>query len=281
MYPCIQARRSNQEHRPVGLGVQGLADVFQRMWLAFDSDEAREINREIFETIYYSSVEQSCNLAEVYGPYASFHGSPAFCGQFQMDLWGVDRSTLSRRHDWDWLENRVALYGLRNSLLVSCMPTASTAQILGNTECIEPCTTNVYTRRTLAGEFVVVNRYMQRLFQECGLWDKPWCKEGILGGRGSVQDLPIPQIFKDMFKTAWEIKQRVIVDMAADRGPFICQSQSMNLFFENPDATVLTRALFYAWNRGLKTGSYYIRSKPATNAQAVTVQETTCESCSG
>ena len=281
MYPCIQARRSNQEHRPVGLGVQGLADVFQRMWLAFDSDEAREINREIFETIYYSSVEQSCNLAEVYGPYASFHGSPAFCGQFQMDLWGVDRSTLSLRHDCDWLENRVALYGLRNSLLVSCMPTASTAQILGNTECIEPCTTNVYTRRTLAGEFVVVNRYMQRLFQECGLWDKPWCKEGILGGRGSVQDLPIPQIFKDMFKTAWEIKQRVIVDMAADRGPFICQSQSMNLFFENPDATVLTRALFYAWNRGLKTGSYYIRSKPATNAQAVTVQETTCESCSG
>ena len=280
-YPTPETRRSNAMHRPMGIGVQGLADLFQQMWISFDSDEAREVNREIFETIYFSAVSASNELAEAYGAYETFVDSPAFQGQFQPDLWGVDRDSLSKRHDWDRLETRVGLYGLRNSLLVSCMPTASTAQILGNTECIEPCTSNVYTRRTLAGEFVVVNRYMQRIFEACGIWNKPWCREGLLADRGSVQSLPIPQIFKEMFKTAWEIKQRALVDLAADRGPFICQSQSMNLFFENPDPTVLTRALFYAWHKGLKTGSYYIRSKPASNAQAVTVDESKCESCSG
>ncbi|MCS7036409.1 MAG: ribonucleoside-diphosphate reductase subunit alpha [Saprospiraceae bacterium] len=269
-YPIPQAERSNRRHRPIGLGVQGLADTFILLGLPFDSEEARRLNRDIFEAIYFAAVTESCNLAEKYGPYETFAGSPMSQGLFQFDLWGVQPSD---RWDWEGLRERVKRVGVRNSLLVAPMPTASTSQILGNNECFEPYTSNLYTRRTLAGEHIVVNKHLMRDLVRLGLWDEEM-REAIMAANGSVQGIEaIPKEVRDIYKTAYEISQKVILDMAAERGAFICQSQSLNVFMESPTFAKLSSMHFYAWQKGLKTGMYYLRSKAATDPIKFTLSD--------
>jgi ribonucleoside-diphosphate reductase alpha subunit len=269
-YPVPEARRSNMRHRPIGIGVQGLADTFILMRHPFDSVEAKVLNREIFETIYYAALTASKDLAKAEGPYETYAGSPISKGIMQFDMWNV---TPSDRWEWDVLRDEIKQHGVRNSLLVAPMPTASTAQILGNNECFEPYTSNIYTRRVLSGEFVVVNKYLLRDLVKLGLWGDEM-KNKIIAANGSVQHIPeIPQNLKDLYKTAWEISQKVIIDMAADRGAFICQSQSLNVFMENPNFAKLTSMHFHAWKSGLKTGMYYLRTKAATDAIKFTVDK--------
>lgn len=267
-YPVPEARRSNMRHRPIGIGVQGLADAFLLMRLPFDSDAARELNRDIFEAIYFAAVTASAELAEILGPYETFEGSPISQGKFQFDLWNV---APSKRWDWEALRARVMKSGVRNSLLIAPMPTASTSQILGNNECFEPYTSNIYSRRVLSGEFAVVNRHLMRDLIARGLWNEEM-KQKLIIQNGSVQNIrEIPDDLKELYKTVWEIKQRVLINMAADRGAFICQSQSLNLFIDQPSYNKLTSMHFYAWELGLKTGMYYLRTKPAADAIKFTV----------
>lgn len=268
-YPVEEARRSNMRHRPIGIGVQGLADAFILMRMPFESDEARALNAEIFEAIYYGAVLESMNVAKEHGPYETFKGSPISRGIFQFDMWGVKPSG---RFDWDKLRAEVMEHGVRNSLLLAPMPTASTSQILGNNECFEPYTSNIYTRRVLSGEFIVVNKHLLRDLVQLGLWSDSM-KNSIISENGSVQNIPgIPTEIKELYKTVWEIKQRTLIDMAAERGAFICQSQSLNLFVAEPNNAKLTSMHFYAWERGLKTGMYYLRTKPAAQAIKFTVE---------
>lgn len=269
-YPVIEARNSNMRHRPIGLGVQGLADAFVMLRMPFDSTEARDLNKEIFETIYYAAMTASKDLAMEHGPYETYEGSPVSKGEFQFDMWGV---TPSARWEWDVLKEEVKKYGVRNSLLVAPMPTASTSQILGNNECFEPFTSNVYKRGTLSGEFIIVNKYLLRDLVKLGLWNDAM-KNKIIAANGSIQDIPeIPQNIKELYKTVWEISQKAIIDMAADRGAYIDQSQSLNLFMQNPNAAKLTSMHFYAWKKGLKTGMYYLRTKAAADAIKFTVEK--------
>lgn len=268
-YPVEEARRSNLRHRPIGIGVQGLADVFILLRMPFESAEARQLNRDIFETIYFAACTASMELARKEGPYSTFAGSPASQGKLQFDLWGVEPSS---RWNWAELKAQIQRYGLRNSLLVAPMPTASTSQILGNNECFEPYTSNIYTRRVLSGEFIVVNKYLLRDLVDLGIWNET-LKNKIIAANGSIQNIPeIPDHIKALYKTVWEIKQRTLIDMAADRGAFICQSQSLNLFLENPTYAKLTSMHFYAWKKGLKTGMYYLRTKAAADAIKFTVE---------
>ncbi|WP_186756123.1 ribonucleoside-diphosphate reductase subunit alpha [Echinicola salinicaeni] len=270
-YPVEEARKSNFRHRPIGIGVQGLADAFILLRMPFDSEEAAGLNEDIFETIYYAAMETSMELAKDHGTYETYEGSPVSKGQFQFDLWGV--TPKSGRWNWAELKERVSKYGVRNSLLVAPMPTASTSQILGNNECFEPYTSNIYTRRTLSGEFVVVNKHLMRDLIRLGLWNDNM-KNRLIAANGSVQDMPeVPQNIKDLYKTVWEISQKVVINMAADRGAYICQSQSMNVFMQEPNFGKLTSMHFYAWKKGLKTGMYYLRSKAATSAIQFTVDK--------
>ncbi len=268
-YPVPEAKNSNMRHRPIGLGVQGLADAFIQLRLPFDSEEAKTLNSEIFETIYYAAMTASKDLAKEDGAYESYEGSPVSKGIFQFDLWDVQPSS---RWEWNVLKEEVAKYGVRNSLLLAPMPTASTSQILGNNECFEPYTSNIYTRRVLSGEFIVVNKHLLRDLTDLGLWNDD-LKNKLMANNGSVQDIDeIPANLKELYKTVWEIKQKSIIDMAADRGAFICQSQSLNLFIESPNFAKLTSMHFYAWKKGLKTGMYYLRTKAARDAIKFTVQ---------
>jgi ribonucleoside-diphosphate reductase alpha subunit len=275
-YPVETARKSNMRHRPIGLGVQGLADVFILCRYAFDSDEAKEMNARIFETMYHASLEASCELAAVEGSYETFEGSPASQGILQFDMWEGETKL---HYDWDALKERIKEKGLRNSLLMAPMPTASTAQILGNNECFEPYTTNIYLRRTLAGEFVVVNKHLVEDLKKIGLWSKDM-KDLMVKAGGSIQNITdIPDDIKNLYRTVWEIKMKDVIDMAADRGRFIDQSQSMNLFMESPTLSKLSSMHMYAWKQGLKTGMYYLRSK----AKARPIQfslEPECVACS-
>jgi ribonucleoside-diphosphate reductase alpha subunit len=277
-YPVETARRSNMKHRPIGLGVQGLADVFILCGLPFDCEDSRTLNAHIFETMYHAALEASSELAEVDGSYESFEGSPASQGILQPDMWEGD-TKFSGRYDWDAMRERVKTKGLRNSLLMAPMPTASTAQILGNNECFEPYTTNIYLRRTLAGEFVVVNKHLVEDLKRVGLWSKEM-KDLMVKAGGSIQNIvDIPEDIKKLYKTVWEISQKWIIQMAADRGRFIDQSQSMNLFMESPTMSKLSSMHMYAWKSGLKTGMYYLRSK----AKARPIQfslEPECVACS-
>ena len=270
-YPVIEARNSNMRHRPIGLGVQGLADAFIMLRMPFDSEEARELNKEIFETIYYGAMEASMELATVDGPYQTYKGSPVSKGIFQFDMWGV--TPKSGRWDWYGLKKKVKANGVRNSLLVAPMPTASTSQILGNNECFEPYTTNIYTRRTLSGEFIVVNKHLLKDLIALNLWDESM-KNRLIAANGSVQDIAeIPQNIKDLYRTVWEISQKSILDMAAERGAYICQSQSLNVHIQEPNFGKLTSMHFHAWKAGLKTGMYYLRTKAAASAIQFTVDK--------
>ena len=276
-YPTECAQRSNMRHRPIGLGVQGLADVFAKLNVPFESDEARKINQYIFETIYHASVTESVALAKETGPYETFDGSPASQGLLQFDLWEGE-TQFSGMWNWTKLKQDVKKFGMRNSLLVAPMPTASTSQILGNNECFEPYTTNIYLRRTLAGEFVVVNKHLVAKLKELGLWSKVM-KDKMIAHSGSVQSIPeIPDDVKQVYKTVWEISQRSIIDMAADRARFVDQSQSMNLFVENPTVSKLSSIHMYTWKKGLKTGMYYLRTKAKSKAIQFTLEP--CKSCS-
>lgn len=267
-YPVEEARRSNFRHRPIGLGVQGLADAFILMRYPFDSDEAKALNRDIFETIYFAACESSMELATQHGAYETFAGSPASKGILQFDMWNVSPSA---RWNWDKLKSEIVKNGLRNSLLLAPMPTASTSQILGNNECFEPYTSNIYSRRVLSGEFAVVNKHLMKDLVDMGIWNEG-LKNKILAGNGSIQQIrEIPDELKALYKTVWEIKQKDLIDMAADRGAFICQSQSLNLFIEAPNFAKLTSMHFYAWKKGLKTGMYYLRTKAAAEAVKFTV----------
>jgi ribonucleoside-diphosphate reductase alpha chain len=270
-YPIPEAERSNKRHRPVGLGVQGLSDVFAMLNLAWESPEAAELNRRIFAHIYYAAVAASVDLAAAEGPYETFIGSPASKGQLQFDLWNVE-PLQDEGLDWTDLAVAVKRTGLRNSLLMAPMPTASTSQILGNCECIEPYATHIFTRRTLAGEFIIINKHLVKALLERGLWS-PQLKDAIIGNNGSVFGLAtVPEDIQRVFKTVWEIKQKTLIDMAADRGPYICQSQSLNLFLSDPDYKKLSSMHFYAWRKGLKTGIYYLRTRAAAQAQKFTVE---------
>jgi len=273
-YPVIEAQNSNMRHRPIGLGVQGLADAYILLGLPFESEEARALNREIFETIYYASMTASKDLAKIEGPYETFAGSPVSKGIFQYDMWNV---TPTNRWEWDVLKEEVKQYGVRNSLLLAPMPTASTAQILGNNECFEPYTSNIYTRRVLSGEFIIVNKHLLKDLVKAGLWNKDM-RQKIMQANGSVQNInEVPQNLKDLYKTAWEISQKAIIDQAADRGAYICQSQSLNIFMENANFGKLTSMHFYGWEKGLKTGMYYLRTKAATDAIKFTIEKTVAE----
>ncbi len=270
-YPVPEAKYSNMRHRPIGIGVQGLADAFCMLRLPFDSPESRLLNKEIFETIYFAAMTASKDLAKLEGPYETFKGSPVSKGIFQFDMWGVTPD--SGRWNWMELKKEVKKHGVRNSLLLAPMPTASTSQILGNNECFEPFTSNIYTRRTLSGEFIVVNKYLLKDLIKKGLWNENM-KNRLIEANGSIQNIPnIPQEMKELYKTVWEISQRAIIDMAADRGAFICQSQSMNVHIQEPNFGKLTSMHFYAWKKGLKTGMYYLRTKAATDAIKFTVQK--------
>jgi ribonucleoside-diphosphate reductase alpha subunit len=270
-YPVPEAERSNKRHRPIGIGVQGLADTFLMLRMPFESEEARKLNEEIFETIYFAAVTASMELAKQYGPYETFKGSPMSKGIFQFDMWGVEPK--SGRWDWASLKKEVKQYGVRNSLLIAPMPTASTSQILGNNESFEPYTSNIYTRRVLSGEFIVVNKHLLKDLVKLGLWNENM-KNKLIAENGSVQNIPeIPQHIKDLYKTVWEIKQRVLIDMAADRGPYICQSQSLNIYMQDVNFAKLTSMHFYAWKKGLKTGMYYLRTKAAADAIKFTVEK--------
>jgi ribonucleoside-diphosphate reductase alpha chain len=269
-YPIPEAKNSNMRHRPIGIGVQGLADAFILMRYPFESEEAKQLNIDIFETIYYAAMTASKDLAKELGPYETFAGSPLSKGIFQFDMWNVKPSS---RWEWDVLREEVIRFGARNSLLLAPMPTASTSQILGNNECFEPYTTNIYTRRVLSGEFTVVNKHLLIDLVKRNLWNAD-LKNKIIASNGSVQGIAeIPEDLKELYKTVWEIKQRAIIDMAADRGAFICQSQSLNLFIAEPNFAKLTSMHFYAWEKGLKTGMYYLRTKPATQAIKFTVDK--------
>ena len=285
-YSVPETELSNKRHRPMGLGVQGLADVYAKMGIAFDSPEAKQLNRDIFETLYYGAMITSNQLAIETAPYSTFKGSPLSEGKFQFDLWGVQPSD---RYDWQTLRENVMRDGVANSLLIALMPTASTSQILGNNECFEPITSNMYTRRTIAGDFIVINKYLVKDLMKLELWNVDM-KNEIIANNGSVQNISsIPQNIKDLYKTVWEIKQKVLIDQSIDRGPFICQTQSLNLFFEEPNHNMLTSAFFHGWKNGLKTGSYYIRTRPKAQAQQFTIDPTkkveetkyeVCEMCS-
>lgn len=269
-YPIPEAQNSNFRHRPIGIGVQGLADAFLLMRFPFDSEEARALNRDIFETIYYAAVSESTIMAEESGAYESFTGSPASQGILQFDMWGVQPS---KRYDWEGMKARVIKSGMRNSLLLAPMPTASTSQILGNNECFEPYTSNIFTRRTLSGEFIIVNKHLLKDLIGLELWNEDM-RQKIMASNGSIQHIPeIPQHIKDLYKTTWEISMKAIIDMAADRGAYICQSQSLNLFVENPNFGKLSSMHFYAWQKGLKTGMYYLRTKAAVDPIKFTLDE--------
>ncbi len=269
-YPVVEAKNSNMRHRPIGIGVQGLADAFILMRYPFESEEARQLNKDIFETIYYAAMTASKDLAIKEGPYSTYEGSPISQGIFQFDMWGVKPSD---RWEWDVLREEVKKHGVRNSLLLAPMPTASTSQILGNNECFEPYTTNIYNRRVLSGEFIVVNKHLLMDLVKMNLWNSDM-KNKVIASNGSIQHIPeIPQDIKDLYKTVWEIKQRTVIDMAADRGAFICQSQSLNLFIAEPNFAKLTSMHFYAWEKGLKTGMYYLRTRPAASAIKFTVEK--------
>jgi ribonucleoside-diphosphate reductase alpha chain len=270
-YPIIEAQNSNMRHRPIGIGVQGLADAFIMMRYPFDSEPAMKLNKDIFETIYYAAMKTSIELAKEEGPYSSFQGSPLSKGIFQFDMWNVDPG--NSRHDWESLRAEVMKHGARNSLLLAPMPTASTSQILGNNECFEPYTSNIYIRRVNSGDFIIVNKHLLNDLVDLGIWSEK-LKNKIIAEDGSVQNIDeIPKHIKELYKTVWEIKQRVIIDMAADRGAFICQSQSMNIHLQNPDNRMLTGMHLYAWEKGLKTGTYYLRSKASTGAKQITIDK--------
>lgn len=303
-YPTEKAKRSNKLHRPIGIGVQGLADAFFLMNVPYHSEAAKQINIDIFETIYHAALERSLELSRErcemvkyaktptfeiteeelamkiqnssYGSYSSFVGSPASFGKLQFDLWEQNPG----RYDWDGLKQEIVTFGLRNSLLVAPMPTASTSQILGFNECFEPITGNIYSRRTLAGEFVVVNQYLMRELIDLGLWNES-LKNNIIENKGSIQHLDLPKYILDKYKIVWEIPMRHLIDMSADRGKYICQSQSLNLWVEDPNYNILTSMHFYSWSKGLKTGCYYLRRKPKHTAQQFTIEpEVECEMCS-
>ncbi len=268
-YPVPEAERSNLRHRPIGIGIQGLADAFILLRYPFESDEAQALNREVFETIYYASMTASKDLAKLDGSYESYAGSPVSKGIFQYDMWDVQPTN---RWEWDILKEEVAKYGVRNSLLLAPMPTASTSQVLGNNECFEPYTSNIYLRRVLSGEFPIVNKHLLRDLVDLGIWNEN-LKNKIITANGSIQGIvEIPDNIKELYKTVWEIRQRTIIDMAADRGAYICQSQSLNIFMESPNMAKLTSMHFYAWKKGLKTGMYYLRTKAAADAIKFTVQ---------
>lgn len=269
-YPVETAKRSNMKHRPIGLGVQGLADVFILLGLPFDSPEAQKLNAEIFETIYFAALQESNELAKEEGTYESYEGSPVSKGVLQPDMWGVTEMPGGDRHGWSALRESIAKHGVRNSLLVAPMPTASTSQILGNNECFEPYTSNIYARRVLSGEFTVVNQHLLSDLTEMGLWD-PTLKNSLISDNGSVVNLDIPDNLKAIYKTVWEIKQRILVDMAAARGAFIDQSQSFNVHMSDANSGKLTSLHFHAWKSGLKTGMYYLRSRAAADAIKFTV----------
>ena len=288
-YPTAETQNSNMKHRPVGLGVQGLADVFAMMRLPWSSKEAADLNREIFENIYYAAVYESQEIAyetpgaayhyQSIGTYSTFKGSPASKEQLQFDLWG-QQPTQTPYLNWKDLKGRMSIYGLRNSLLIAPMPTASTSQILGNNECIEPFTSNLYTRRVLAGEFVVVNKYLVEDLRKLGLWTSE-VRSQIIANNGSVQNIPaIPADIREVYKTSWEIPMKTVINFAADRAPFICQSQSLNLFVAEPTYSKISSMHFYAWKKGLKTGCYYLRTKAAAKAQQFTVEPPACVTCS-
>ncbi|MCZ8355313.1 MAG: ribonucleoside-diphosphate reductase subunit alpha [Cyclobacteriaceae bacterium] len=270
-YPVVEARNSNMRHRPIGIGVQGLADAFILMRMPFDSDEAKRLNEDIFETIYFGAMEASMELATQHGAYETFKGSPVSKGIFQFDMWGVEPK--SKRWDWEKLKREVKQNGVRNSLLLAPMPTASTSQILGNNECFEPYTSNLYTRRTLSGDFILVNKYLMKDLIDLGLWNETM-RQKLIAANGSVQDvMEIPQNLKDIYKTVWEISQKVIIDMSAERGAYICQSQSLNIHLTDPNFGKLTSMHFYAWKKGLKTGMYYLRSTAAADAIKFTLDK--------
>merc|ERR1712137_1303028 len=269
-YPVEEARRSNMRHRPIGLGVQGLADAFMMMRYPFESESAKKLNTDIFETIYFAACEASCELAASQGPYETYAGSPASKGQLQFDLWGV--TPQSGRWDWAALKEKIVKHGLRNSLLVAPMPTASTAQILGNNESFEPYTQNLYVRRVLSGEFVQVNRHLLKDLIERGLWDDD-VRVQLIAHNGSVQHIEqIPMDLKELYKTVWEIKHRAVLDMATDRGAYIDQSQSLNIHMIDVNPSKLSSMHFHAWQIGLKTGMYYLRTKAAVDAIKFTVE---------
>ena len=294
-YPVSEARESNMRHRPIGIGVQGLADVFCMLDIPFDCDTARKINSRIFESIYYGAVQASIDQAKLYGPYESFDGSPASNGRLQFHLWGLDQQALF--HDWDNILAALQRYGMRNSLLVAPMPTASTSQILGNNECFEPYTSNIFTRRTLSGEFTIVNKHLMQKLIHLGLWDKTM-RNAIIAEQGSIQNIAsIPDHVKQVYRTVWEIPMKSIIDMAADRAPFICQSQSLNAYMSNATLNKVSSMHMYAWSRGLKTGMYYLRTQAKAKAVQFTVdrvsaniltssscatdnEEDICQSCS-
>ena len=280
-YPVPEAEVSNKKHRPIGIGVQGLADTFARMRYPFESLEAKKLNIQIFETIYHAALEKSCELAKEFGTYETYNGSPMSQGILQYDMWNATPSDL---WDWETLRNSIKQFGVRNSLLVAPMPTASTAQILGNNESTEPFTSNLYTRRVLSGEYIVINDYLMNDLKELNLWNKD-IRNKIIIDNGSIQNISeIPQNLKELYKTVWEIKQRTIIDLAADRAPYICQSQSMNIHMES-DRTKMSSCHFYSWKKGLKTGMYYFRTKAKAEAIKFTVEktenkeETTFETC--
>ncbi len=268
-YPTPETRRSNMKMRPLGIGIQGLSDSFMKMRIPYDSEEARVVNRQIAETMYYGALKASMEMArDEKVIYERFEGSPMSKGILQFDMWGVEPSD---RYDWKGLKEEIMKYGLANSTLIALMPTASTSQILGNNECFEPITSNIYTRSTIAGDFVVINKYLVKDLMERGMWNKEM-KDTIIAENGSIQRIEeIPIELKNLYKTVWEIKQKVLIDLSVDRGPFVCQTQSLNLFFEEPDSKKLTSALTYGWKHGLKTGSYYIRSRPKVQAQQFTI----------
>ena len=269
-YPVEEAKNSNMKHRPIGLGVQGLADVFIMLRLPFESELAKILNKNIFETIYFAAMTASKDLAMEHGAYQTYEGSPVSKGIFQFDMWNEKPTD---RWDWDGLKAEVKKYGVRNSLLLAPMPTASTSQIFGNNECFEPYTSNIYTRRVLSGEFIIVNKHLLKDLVNLGLWNNAM-KNKIIAANGSIQQIEeIPAEIKELYKTVWEIKQRNLIDMAADRGAYICQSQSLNLFVDSPTTSKLTSMHFYAWKKGLKTGMYYLRSQAATQAVQFTVEK--------
>ena len=290
-YPTEKTKKSNFRHRPIGIGIQGLADVFLQLGWTFSGENSKKLNRDIFETIYHAALERSCELAEVEGPYETFAGSPASQGILQFDMWNVDPG--SSRYDWGALKQKIQEKGLRNSLLLAPMPTASTSQILGYNECIEPITSNIYSRRTLAGEFILVNKYLMYDLLAMDMWNET-IKNNMIANNGSIQHMEtIPLEIREKYKTVWEIPMRHLIDMSADRGAFICQSQSLNLWQEDPNYNTLTSMHFYAWSKGLKTGIYYLRRRPKHQAQQFTIEpekannqrlrsgsEEICEMCS-
>ncbi len=290
-YPTDKTRRSNKRHRPIGIGVQGLADVFMLMNTTFTSDTARLINKRIFETIYHAALTESCHLAKTDGAYETFDGSPASEGILQFDMWDVNPSATEQRYNWEELKEDIKMYGLRNSLLVAPMPTASTSQILGYNECIEPITSNIYNRRTIAGEFILTNKYLMNDLIKLDMWSEK-IKNMIIANNGSVQNIEgIPLEIREKYKTVWELPMRSIIDMAADRGAFVCQSQSLNLWLEDPNYSNLTSMHFHSWSKGLKTGMYYLRRRARHQAQQFTIEpekkqtniaeeDEVCEMCS-